>query len=86
MTDTPINTFTHGPLGTINLKTALPIMVGAVVKGLLSKADALFPDIWRTDSGAAAILYGAATLPLWRLAQDRPRKRCNFHAIERAAS
>lgn len=86
MTYTPINTFTHGPLGTICLKTALPIMFGAAVKGLLSQADALFPDIWRAGSRAAAILYGAATLPLWRLAQDRPRKRCIFHANERAAS
>jgi hypothetical protein len=41
MTDTPTNTFTDGPRGTIYLKTALPIIFVMGMNGLLSVADAL---------------------------------------------
>lgn len=42
MSETPTNTFTQGPLGSIYLKTALPIIFVMGMNGLLAVADALF--------------------------------------------
>lgn len=42
MSDTPTNSFTTGPLGTIYLKTALPIIFVMSMSGFLAVADALF--------------------------------------------
>ncbi|MQQ10645.1 MATE family efflux transporter [Epibacterium sp. SM1979] len=44
MADTPTNTFTDGPLSSIYMKTALPIIFVMGMNGLLSVADALFLD------------------------------------------
>lgn len=55
MTDTPTNTFTDGPLGTIYLKTALPIIFVMGMNGLLSVADALFLGIYVGPDALAAV-------------------------------
>ncbi|WP_299951715.1 MATE family efflux transporter [uncultured Ruegeria sp.] len=55
MTDTPTNTFTDGPLGTIYFKTALPIIFVMGMNGLLSVADALFLGIFVGPDGLAAV-------------------------------
>jgi putative MATE family efflux protein len=55
MTDTPPNTFTDGPLGTIYLKTALPIIFVMGMNGLLSIADALFLGIYVGPDALAAV-------------------------------
>lgn len=55
MTDTPTNTFTDGPLGTIYLKTALPIIFVMGMNGLLSVADAFFLGIYVGPDALAAV-------------------------------
>lgn len=55
MSDTPTNTFTDGPLGTIYLKTALPIIFVMGMSGLLSVADALFLGIYVGPDALAAV-------------------------------
>ena len=55
MSDTPTNTFTDGPLGTIYLKTALPIILVMAMNGLLSVADALFLGIYVGPEALAAV-------------------------------
>jgi putative MATE family efflux protein len=55
MSDTPTNTFTDGPLGTIYLKTALPIIFVMGMNGLLSVADALFLGIYVGPEALAAV-------------------------------
>lgn len=55
MTDTPTNSFTDGPLGTIYLKTALPIIFVMGMNGLLSVADALFLGIYVGPDALAAV-------------------------------
>jgi putative MATE family efflux protein len=55
MTDTPTNTFTEGPLGTIYIKTALPIIFVMGMNGLLSVADALFLGIYVGPDALAAV-------------------------------
>ncbi|WP_394199110.1 MATE family efflux transporter [Litoreibacter albidus] len=55
MTDTPANTFTDGPIGTIYLKTALPIIFVMGMSGLLSVADALFLGIYVGPDALAAV-------------------------------
>ncbi|MEP1538582.1 MAG: MATE family efflux transporter [Paracoccaceae bacterium] len=55
MSDTPTNTFTDGPLGTIYLKTALPIIFVMAMNGLLSVADALFLGIYVGPDALAAV-------------------------------
>lgn len=55
MSDTPENTFTDGPLGTIYLKTALPIIFVMGMNGLLSVADALFLGIYVGPEALAAV-------------------------------
>ncbi|HBB85355.1 MAG TPA: MATE family efflux transporter, partial [Sulfitobacter sp.] len=55
MSDTPTNTFTDGPLGTIYLKTALPIIFVMGMNGLLSVADALFLGIYVGPDALAAV-------------------------------
>ena len=55
MSDTPTNTFTYGPLGTIYLKTALPIIFVMGMNGMLSVADALFLGIYVGPEALAAV-------------------------------
>ena len=55
MSDTPTNTFTDGPLGTIYLKTALPIIFVMGMNGLPSVADALFLGIYVGPDALAAV-------------------------------
>jgi len=55
MSDTPTNPFTDGPLGTIYLKTALPIIFVMGMNGLLSVADALFLGIYVGPDALAAV-------------------------------
>lgn len=55
MSDTPTNTFTDGPLGTIYLKTALPIIFVMGMNGFLSVADALFLGIYVGPEALAAV-------------------------------
>lgn len=55
MSDTTTNTFTHGPLGTIYLKTALPIIFVMSMSGLLAVADALFLGIYVGPQALAAV-------------------------------
>lgn len=55
MTDTPTNRFTNGPLGTIYLKTALPIIFVMGMNGLLSVADALFLGFYVGPDALAAV-------------------------------
>lgn len=55
MSDTPTNTFTDGPLGSIYLKTALPIIFVMGMNGLLSVADALFLGIYVGPDALAAV-------------------------------
>lgn len=55
MSDTPQNTFTDGPLGSIYLKTALPIIFVMGMNGLLSVADALFLGIYVGSEALAAV-------------------------------
>ncbi len=55
MAVTPTNTFTNGPLGTIYLKTALPIILVMGMNGLLSVADALFLGIYVGPDALAAV-------------------------------
>ncbi|MCG3268623.1 MATE family efflux transporter [Yoonia sp. I 8.24] len=55
MTETPTNTFTDGPLGSIYLKTALPIIFVMGMNGLLSVADALFLGIYVGPDALAAV-------------------------------
>ncbi|MGR3723400.1 MATE family efflux transporter [Abyssibius alkaniclasticus] len=54
---TPQNPYTHGPLGAVFAKTALPIILVMGMNGLLAVADALFLGHY---VGAAAL--GAVTL------------------------
>jgi len=55
MTDSPTNTFTDGPLGSIYLRTALPIIFVMGMNGLLSVADALFLGIYVGPDALAAV-------------------------------
>lgn len=55
MTDTPTNTFTDGPLGTIYFRTAFPIIFVMGMNGLLSVADALFLGIYVGPDALAAV-------------------------------
>lgn len=55
MSKTPTNSFTDGPLGTIYLKTALPIIFVMGMNGLLSVADALFLGIYVGPDALAAV-------------------------------
>ncbi|WP_122074630.1 MATE family efflux transporter [Pseudophaeobacter sp. EL27] len=55
MSDTPTNTFTNGPLGTIYLKTALPIIFVMGMNGVLSVADALFLGHYVGPKALAAV-------------------------------
>ncbi|MEP3279239.1 MAG: MATE family efflux transporter [Stappiaceae bacterium] len=55
MSDTPKNSFTDGPLGTIYLKTALPIIFVMGMNGLLSVADAVFLGIFVGPEALAAV-------------------------------
>jgi putative MATE family efflux protein len=55
MSATPTNTFTDGPLGTIYLKTGLPIIFVMGMNGLLSVADALFLGIYVGPDALAAV-------------------------------
>ena len=55
MSDTPTNTFTHGPLGSIYLKTALPIIFVMGMSGLLAVADALFLGHYVGPDALAAV-------------------------------
>lgn len=55
MSEIPTNTFTDGPLGTIYLKTALPIIFVMGMNGLLSVADALFLGIYVGPDALAAV-------------------------------
>lgn len=55
MSDTPTNTFTYGPLGTIYLKTALPIIFVMGMNGLLAVADAVFLGIFVGPDALAAV-------------------------------
>ncbi|MEM8542222.1 MAG: MATE family efflux transporter, partial [Pseudomonadota bacterium] len=54
-TSTPINTFTEGALGSIYLKTALPIIFVMGMNGLLSVADALFLGTFVGPDALAAV-------------------------------
>ena len=55
MSDSRTNSFTHGPLGAIYLKTALPIIFVMAMNGLLSVADALFLGIFVGPDALAAV-------------------------------
>ncbi|MCK0120452.1 MATE family efflux transporter [Loktanella sp. F6476L] len=55
MTNTPTNSFTDGPLGSVYLKTALPIIFVMGMNGLLSVADALFLGIYVGPDALAAV-------------------------------
>jgi len=55
MTDSPTNTFTDGPLGSIYFTTALPIIFVMGMNGLLSVADALFLGIFVGPDALAAV-------------------------------
>ena len=55
MSDTPPNTFTDGALGTIYMKTALPIIFVMGMTGLLSLADALFLGVCVGPDALAAV-------------------------------
>lgn len=55
MSDTPHNTFTDGQLGTIYLKTALPIIFVMGMNGLLAVADALFLGHYVGPDALAAV-------------------------------
>ncbi len=55
MSDTSSNSFTDGPLGTIYLKTALPIIFVMGMNGLLSVADALFLGVFVGPDALAAV-------------------------------
>ncbi|MEP4197298.1 MAG: MATE family efflux transporter [Aliishimia sp.] len=55
MSDTPTNTFTDGPLGSIYMKTALPIIFVMGMNGLLTVADALFLGIYVGPEALAAV-------------------------------
>ncbi len=55
MSDAPTNTFITGPLGTIYLKTALPIILVMGMNGLLSVTDALFLGIYVGPEALAAV-------------------------------
>lgn len=55
MTNTPTNIFTDGPLGSIYLKTAIPIIFVMGMNGLLSVADALFLGIYVGPDALAAV-------------------------------
>ena len=55
MDNPPKNTFTDGPLGTIYLKTALPIIFVMGMNGLLSVADAVFLGIYVGPDALAAV-------------------------------
>lgn len=64
MSDTSKNTFIDGPLGTIYLKTALPIIFVMGMNGLLSVADALFLGIY---VGAEALAAVTLMFPIYML-------------------
>lgn len=55
MSDTPRNAFTDGPLGSIYLKTAVPIIFVMGMNGLLSVADALFLGHYVGPDALAAV-------------------------------
>jgi len=55
MSDSPINTFTEGPLGRIFLKTSLPIIFVMSMNGLLAVADALFLGYYVGPRALAAV-------------------------------
>lgn len=55
MSDTPDNTFLHGRLGAIYLKTALPIIFVMGMNGLLAVADALFLGHYVGPDALAAV-------------------------------
>ncbi len=55
MSDTSPNNFTNGPLGTVYVKTALPIIFVMGMNGLLSVADALFLGIFVGPDALAAV-------------------------------
>jgi hypothetical protein len=55
MTNSPTNTFIDGPLGTIYLKTALPIILVMGMNGLLPVANAQLKwGVFHTQKGAAS--------------------------------
>lgn len=49
------NSFTHGPLGAIYLRTALPIIFMMAMNGLLSVADAVFLGVFVGPDALAAV-------------------------------
>ena len=55
MSDTPANTFLDGPLGSIYIKTALPIIFVMGMSGLLAVADALFLGHYVGPEALAAV-------------------------------
>lgn len=55
MSDMPTNTFTNGPLGTIYLRTAIPIIFVMGMNGLLAVADALFLGHYVGPGALAAV-------------------------------
>ncbi|MEM6466477.1 MAG: MATE family efflux transporter, partial [Pseudomonadota bacterium] len=55
MAHIPKNTFTDGPLGTVYLKTALPIIFVMGMNGLLSVADAVFLGLYVGPEALAAV-------------------------------
>ncbi len=55
MSNAPQNTFTHGPIGALYVKTALPIIFVMGMNGLLSVADALFLGIYVGPEALAAV-------------------------------
>lgn len=64
MSDAHANSFTEGPLGSIYLKTALPIIFVMGMNGLLSLADALFLGIF---VGADALAAVTLMFPIYML-------------------
>jgi putative MATE family efflux protein len=55
MSDTPTNSFTHGSLGGIYVRTAVPLILMMGMNGLLSVADAIFLGIYVGPSALAAV-------------------------------
>lgn len=55
MSESPVNTFTEGPLGRIFVKTSLPIIFVMSMNGLLAVADALFLGYYVGPRALAAV-------------------------------
>lgn len=64
VSDTPLNTFTQGPLRAVFVKTALPIIFVMSMTGLLAVADALFLGIYVGPEalGAVTMMFPAYML------------------------